>query len=146
MNKPVSDKAGKRILAAALGLTFTAAVELAVSFAGDGGPAHPGSAAEPTAAAQPERRTVLVSDDRIPEPSLPGSSLRALRVSGSLPGRPSAARVLTDEDCAPNAQGLSRCLNRVRLAGGGTLSLRHPRRMMEVPCLSPGERIAIRPA
>lgn len=146
MNKLARKKKGKRILAVALGLTFSVAVVLVAASAGGDGPSQAGSVDEPAAAAQAEPRTVLVSDVRPPQPSLPGSPLHALRVSGSLPDRRSEATVLTDEDCAPDARGISRCLNRIRLAGGGTLSVRHPHRMMEVPCLSPGERVSIQPA
>lgn len=146
MNSPASSNPPKYILGAALGLTFiTVAVVLAASLGGGDRPSQPGSADEPTGAPQPEPRAVLVTDDRMPQPSPSGSALNALLISGSLPARPSVARVLTDEDCAPDERGISRCLNRVRLAGGETLNLRHPHRMMEVPCLSPGERIAIRP-
>ncbi len=145
MNKLVSNKKGKRIIAVALGLTFSVAVVLIAASAGGDVQSQAGSAGEPAAAAQPQLRTVLVSEAQLPEPSVPGSPLHTLRVSGPAPDRPSAARVLTDEDCAADASGISRCLNRIRLADGDTLSVRHPHRMMEVPCLSPGERISVRP-
>jgi hypothetical protein len=91
-------------------------------------------------------RTVLVSTGSEPAPSHPGSRLNVLRLSGPVPSRPSAATVLTDEDCAADAQGVSHCVNRIRLAEGQTLTVRHPHRMMEVPCLSPGEHITVRAA
>lgn len=116
------------------------------------GPDHGGAASqatpaeEATAGASAAARTVLVSRGRMPAVSQPGSPLHALRFSGPVPSRPSAATVVTDEDCSPDGEGVSHCLNQIRLVGGQTLTVRHPHRMMEVPCLSPGERVIVRPA
>ena len=104
------------------------------------------SAPQVAQAPQPEPRILLVSDARMPAPSPAATRLHALRVSGPMPARPAVATVLTDAECAPDAGGISRCLNRVRLRSGETLSVRHPHRMMEVPCLSPGEQVTVRPA
>ena len=142
----MSKKTVKTLLAAAALGAPLAVVVAVVATSGGKGPPHAGSAAEVAESWQPERRTVLVSGARMPRPSPEGSRLHALRVSGHMPSRPSAATVLTDEDCAPDARGISRCLNRVRLASGETLSVRHPHRMMSVPCLSPGERVTVQPA
>ena len=72
-------------------------------------------------------------------------SLRAWRVRGSLPTGPTMATVRTDEDCAPDELGISRCVNKLRLADGSALVLRHPHDMARVPCMSPGEQIRIIP-
>lgn len=106
---------------------------------------HETNSAEVAGSASPQR-TLLVTDRRMPPPSPPGGRLHAFFVSGRMPGGPSAATVLTDEDCAPDRRGVSRCLNRLQLASGRTLAIRHPHSMMEVPCLSPGERVSVRPA
>lgn len=138
-----------RRLAAAAVLAVPVAVAVAVVALGSGGGAAPSGADRDGAAgpsASPTVRTVLVSSERMPPPSEPGSVLRALRLSGRVPTRPTSGTVLTDEDCAADARGISRCVNRVRVASGRTLTLRHPHRMMEVPCLSPGEPVSVRAA
>lgn len=141
----MSNKIVKSLLAAgALGAALVVLTVVATSDGGDPPPAGP--SAQVVGISPPELRTVLVADARMPAPSPAGTRLHALRVSGQVPGRPSTATVLTDEDCAADARGISHCLNRVRLASGATLSVRHPHRMMEVPCLSPGERVMVRPA
>lgn len=89
-------------------------------------------------------RTVLVSTGPEPAPSRPGTRLHALRLSGPIPSRRSLATVLSDEDCAPDSRGVSHCINRMRLANGRVLTVRHPHRMMEVPCLARGEHVTVR--
>ena len=90
-------------------------------------------------------RTVRVS--AVPDDSISESarSLRAWRVRGAMPGGPTMATVSTDEDCAPDQEGISRCLNELRLDDGGALVVRHPHSMHQVPCMSPGERIRVVP-
>ena len=132
------------LVATAVGGTLALVVVVAATLGGDR--QHSGSATPVTHAPAPDSRTVLVSDARMPGPSRAATQLHALRVSGPMPSRPAPATVLTDEDCAPDGRGISRCLNRVRLRSGETLSLRHPHRMMDVPCLSPGEQVTVRPA
>lgn len=91
-------------------------------------------------------RTVLVARDRMPAPSRAGAPLHALRVAGPVPGRGVIGTVLSDEDCAPDARGVSHCLNAIGLPGDRVLQVRHPHRMVDVPCLSPGERVNVRAA
>jgi hypothetical protein len=135
-----------------------AVIGIAQGGSGDGG-ASPDGAAAPAITAgetapsgghlteQPaEMRTVLVSKGREPAPSPEGLMLHALRLKGSIPKGAVAATVMSDEECTPDAEGVSHCINRLRLAGGRVLVVRHPHRMMEVPCLSPGEHIRVRPA
>lgn len=134
-----------------------AVVGIALDGSGGGGAASPSGAGAPATATgetapagghlseQPaEIRTVVVSKGREPAPSPPGQVLHALRLKGSVPKGTVAATVMTDEECAPDAEGVSHCINRLRLAGGRVLVVRHPHRMMDVPCLSPGEHIRVR--
>lgn len=69
--------------------------------------------------------------------------LSASLLSGSIPAEPMMATVLTDENCAPDAQGISHCSNELRLADGRLMTVRHDHRMTDVPCLSPGERVLV---
>ncbi|MGZ4137590.1 MAG: hypothetical protein ACXVPX_08475 [Actinomycetota bacterium] len=62
------------------------------------------------------------------------------------PAGPMMATVLSDANCAPDADGVSHCLNRLRLDSGSELTVRHNHRMIEVPCLSPGERVLVEPS
>lgn len=88
-------------------------------------------------------RTVIVQRGREPAPSEPGEAMRAVLVRGALPAGATAATVTSDEDCAPDARGVSHCLNRLLLPGGRKLVVRHPHRMAEVPCMTPDERVRI---
>jgi hypothetical protein len=65
---------------------------------------------------------------------------------GTMPDRPMMAEVMTDSDCAPDAQMISRCRNVVRLPSGRQIVLRHPHDMSTIPCLAPGERVRLIPA
>jgi hypothetical protein len=65
-------------------------------------------------------------------------------VAGSRPIAPVAATVLTDENCEPDRFGVSHCINRLRLAGGRALTVRHDHNMGNDPCLSPGEQVVVR--
>ena len=62
-----------------------------------------------------------------------------------MPDGPMMAEVMTDTDCTPDAQMISRCRNVMRLADGRQIVLRHPHRMSDVPCLAPGERVRLIP-
>jgi hypothetical protein len=55
------------------------------------------------------------------------------------------AVVLTDTRCNPDAMGVSHCLNRMRLANGTVVTVVHDHRMMDMPCLSPGEHVMLTP-
>lgn len=63
---------------------------------------------------------------------------------GTMPRRPTKATVLTDTDCAPDRNGVSHCSNILRLASGRRITVRHDHKMMNDPCLSPGERVRVR--
>jgi hypothetical protein len=64
---------------------------------------------------------------------------------GKLPATPTTAEVLTDTNCAADRNGISHCSNILRLASGRMLTVRHDHSMMNDPCLSPGERVRVRP-
>lgn len=89
-------------------------------------------------------RTVSVSTT-MPSPSAHARRLSAMVEAGAMPHRPVMAEVLTDTDCAPDAQMVSRCRNELELANGKRMVLRHPHDMRSVPCLAPGERVLIVP-
>jgi hypothetical protein len=63
---------------------------------------------------------------------------------GTMPRRPTTATVLTDTDCAPDQNGVSHCSNILRLVSGRRITVRHDHKMMNDPCLSPGERVRLR--
>lgn len=66
--------------------------------------------------------------------------------SGVIPFDVTHLTVLTDENCQPDADGISHCLNRVTFAtadGKGEAALRHHHRMSEEPCLTPGQTVEL---
>src|SRR6266545_4578857 len=68
----------------------------------------------------------------------------AYAVTGTAPARTQVARVLTDTNCQADGNGISHCLNKLRLASGRTITVRHDHLMMNDPCLAPGERVLVR--
>ena len=90
-------------------------------------------------------RTVLVSRT-MPMPSAHERRLSAMLAQGAMPHGPTMANVMTDTECTPDAQMISRCRNVVRLADGRQLVLRHPHDMSKIPCLAPGERVRLVPS
>lgn len=104
---------------------------------------------EPEAAAVPhfqtavERRIQIVDDARVSRNQDP---MYVQLVSGTIPSDVSRLTVLTDENCAPDADGVSHCINRVSFAGAngtGEAVLRHHHDMSEESCLAPGEVVVI---
>ena len=67
-------------------------------------------------------------------------------VSGKPPTRNETGKVLTDTNCQADSYGISHCANRIRLASGRVITVRHDHSMMNDPCLSPGERVRVRMA
>ena len=65
-------------------------------------------------------------------------------VRGRLPKGSATGTVLTDTSCDPDRLGISHCLNVIRLAGGGQITVRHDHRMANDPCLAPGETVRVR--
>lgn len=88
-------------------------------------------------------RSLAVTTTSEPAPSPHPQRMRALLLNGRLPAGVVTATVLTDEDCAPDAQGVSHCRNKLRLPSGKTIEVRHPHRMHDVPCMTPGESVRV---
>ena len=87
------------------------------------------------------RLVVVSSSMRLSEP---GQPLHVKLISGSRHFPEQGGVVLTDRQCQPDSAGVSHCLNAIRLADGQTITVRHMHRMMDVPCLTPGERVTVR--
>jgi hypothetical protein len=65
---------------------------------------------------------------------------------GTIPSDVSFLTVLTDEDCMPDADGVSHCLNRIEFEtaeGVQQAALRHHHKMAEEPCLTPGQTLEL---
>ena len=99
--------------------------------------------ADPHGTALPAQRRLEISSV-MPSPSN-ADGLHAKLVRGTMPRNAVEAVVLTDEECAPDASGISHCLNRLRLPDGSDIQVRHPHDMTQVPCLAPGERVRLVP-
>jgi hypothetical protein len=92
----------------------------------------------------PSGRTVRLTHT-MPHPSR-GAVLDAKLVRGAMPRGRTSAVVLSDTDCAPDAHGISHCLDRLRLVSGRVISVRHVHDMKAVRCLTPGEHVRVVPA
>ncbi|MGE5357682.1 MAG: hypothetical protein ACM3NQ_01605 [Bacteroidales bacterium] len=89
-------------------------------------------------------RTVSVSYE-MPMPSARPRSISATLIEGSLPKTRVMAEVLTDTECSPDANMISRCRNEMRLSNGEKIVVRHPHDMRHIPCLAPGEKVRLVP-
>ena len=114
----------------------------------------PDRSSPPTAASTPaavdrsharpaEMRTLVVHRGAMHTASAPGKRMHALLKSGAAPARPVIGTVMSDSDCAPDATGTSHCRNVIRIPGGHRMVVRHPHRMMDVPCMTPGEKVRV---
>jgi hypothetical protein len=90
----------------------------------------------------PSARIVLVSRT-MPSLSMPGQPLHVKLLFGNPSSSAQAGVVLADKQCQADSAGVSRCLNTIRLASGETIAVRHPHRMMDVACLTPGEHVTV---
>jgi len=135
--------------------TATALAALAVALVAFAGCGSSQEAATPPPPAAPsadphgfdlpdDARVVLLSRASLP-PSPGGDLLNVRLEAGSMPLGERAATVLTDSECTPDAAGVSHCRNELRLRDGTVVVARHSHRMAEVPCLSPGEEVLVRP-
>jgi hypothetical protein len=88
-------------------------------------------------------RTLAVHAGKESAPSADPARMRGTLLDGKLPDGVVEATVLTDEDCEPDAKGVSHCRNQLRLPSGKTVTVRHPHRMHDVPCMVPGERVRV---
>ena len=66
-------------------------------------------------------------------------------VVGKTPKVRTLGVVLTDTDCAADAEGLSHCHNQIELSNGARITIRDNHNMMVNPCLSPGESVSVGP-
>ena len=101
-------------------------------------------AVDPHGTALPAERQVQLSLV-MPSPS-DFDGLHAKLIGGTMPAATTEATVLSDEQCEPDGQGISHCLNRLRLPDGSEIAVRHPHNMDGVPCLAPGENVRLVPA
>jgi len=136
----------RTMIASAVALATAASIATAAALSG--GQAH--HTTPTTAGAQdhshhaPARiRTLVVHPRGHAARSESPQAMKATRVRGSVPRTATIATVRTDEDCAPDAAGVSHCLNRLELPGGRKLVVRHLHRMADVPCMTPGERVRV---
>lgn len=60
------------------------------------------------------------------------------------PGARTTGLVLSDSDCAPDAQGLNHCHNLIELADGSRVEVINNHQMMRNRCLASGDRLALR--
>ena len=88
-------------------------------------------------------RMVYAASSGTPEVSKPGEPLQTFVIKGKAPAAQTEGTVLSDENCAPDARGISHCHNRIQMDTGGELTVVHSHRMANVPCLSPGERVLV---
>ena len=141
---------------ALLGLLIGAVAGLVLAGCGGGSagpaPADTGRAqststprADPHGTPLRELRTVVLRRGEI-SPSPPGSVLHTRLETGAMPSGRTTAVVLSDEDCEPDAAGVSHCRNGLLLADGQRLVVRHYHAMSTVPCLSPGEEVTVLPS
>jgi hypothetical protein len=128
-------------IAISVGAVLAAAFAFVLIASGGG---SSGAAADPAHTPPAAARTLLVSMQRAPA-SQPGMLLHGRLVGGRLPVAATTGEVLSDEDCTPDAAGISHCRNAIRLADGHTIVVRHPHDMRRVPCLTPGEHVRVRP-
>jgi hypothetical protein len=91
--------------------------------AGAAVPAHDSAHQKPVSI-----RTLAVYTNAEPAPSAQPERMRALLIKGELPAVALEATVVTDADCAPDADGVSHCRNRLKLPSGKTITVRHPHR------------------
>ena len=96
-------------------------------------------------AAVPETARSVTVSATMPPPSAHARRLSAMLEAGAMPHGPMMAEVLSDTDCAPDEQMVSRCRNEMQLANGDKIVVRHPHDMRDVPCLAPGERVRLVP-
>lgn len=93
--------------------------------------------------ADPELRTLLVAPAGTETLSGSEGSLVASLVGGVIPAQPVVATVVSDTNCAPDADGVSHCYNQLRMPDATVLEVQHHHRMADTPCLAPGEQVLV---
>lgn len=132
----------KVFLSVVLGLVITVAAVALLVGAGDDA-VKPGATAVPHFQTATLRQVVITTDAQVSRGQGP---VLVQMAGGTIPAGVTQLTVLTDENCAPDAEGVSHCLNRVRFTspqGTGEAMLRHHHRMAEEPCLAPGETVVL---
>ena len=132
----------KRFALPILSMLAIASLSLAVVFALQGG----GTDSEPTPVPHFNTADIRIEITDGPVVSRNQDPVYVELESGVLPDDVSLLTVLTDEDCMPDEQGVSHCLNRVEYptaSGTQYAALRHHHKMAEEPCLTPGQTLEI---
>ena len=105
---------------------------------------HTISVSTPVSHYQTSSRQVVVSDQATV--SRGDGPVVVQLVSGQIPANVSTLTVLSDENCQPDQNGVSHCLNRVQFQGGqgsGEATLQHHHKFSEESCLTPGETLQL---
>jgi hypothetical protein len=122
-----------------------ASVALVVALIGVAGCAQrasdPSAIQAPHFWSDPSLRTIVVATTADQLEPKDGVLLTNL-VAGTLPDGATRATVLTDSNCAPDANGISHCLNDLDI-GGTHVTVQHHHDMSKVPCLGPGEKVNV---
>ncbi len=89
-------------------------------------------------------RTLVIggANDTLPGTSNQAGLLMANLRAGQIPAGATTARVLSDANCAPDADGISHCLNDLQI-GNVVVTVQHHHAMSSVPCLTPGETVRL---
>ncbi|HZG66828.1 MAG TPA: hypothetical protein VEZ12_08795 [Herpetosiphonaceae bacterium] len=103
---------------------------------------RPGTGAAVAAPLDPSLRTIVLVSKDGEIPALRAGDIAVTLEQGTAPQGITRATVLTDENCAPDGEGVSHCLNRMQ-AGGQHFTIRHNHKMMEEPCFSPTEELNV---
>lgn len=133
----------KHVLFAFVGIIVLALVVVLASDSGQKTPEAASATAVPHYQAAELRRVVIVPDAQVSRGQDP---VLVQLIDGAIPSGVTQLLVLTDQNCVPDADGVSHCINQVRFItadGVGEATLQHHHRMAEEPCLAPGETIAL---
>jgi hypothetical protein len=89
-------------------------------------------------------RTVVVArlGEQVPGISGETGPLMTNLVRGTYPEGAAVATVRTDENCTPDRDGISHCLNELDF-GEAQIVVQHHHAMATTPCLTPGERVNV---
>jgi hypothetical protein len=133
----------KLFLYAFVGVLMTVAVVGLILSADDSGSASTSATAVPHFQSTALRTVAFTANAQVSRGQDP---MLVQLVDGTIPGDVRVLHVVTDENCTPDASGVSHCLNRVRFVtsrGTGEATLQHHHRMDEESCLAPGETVKL---
>lgn len=100
------------------------------------------TSAAKSGAINPTLRTMVVVAPDAARPAVRAGDIVVDLESGAAPSGIHQATVLTDMDCAADAEGVSHCLNDMSV-GRAQFAIRHHHKMMEEPCFSPTEQVNV---